>query len=126
MRFIRTDRAGRTQASRSSPTIPCARTVCGGRTSASSAALSGAPPGPSRTDSRATLGPATGPTPRPSPRAPLPKPLPLAEYLEARPIAEPLRLFDCVMPCAGAEGFLVLTVERARQPGLPYARILGA
>ena len=25
----------------------------------------------------------------------------------ARPIADPLRLFDCVMPCAGAEGFLV-------------------
>lgn len=59
------------------------------------------------------------------PHALLRKPLTLAEYLEARPIAEPLRLFDCVMPCAGAEGFLVLTVERARQLGLPYARILG-
>jgi len=53
------------------------------------------------------------------------KPLTLEEYLAARPIAEPLHLFDCVMPCAGAEGFLVLTVERARQLGLPYARILG-
>jgi acetyl-CoA acetyltransferase len=52
------------------------------------------------------------------------KPLTLAEYLEARPIAEPLRLFDCVMPCAGAEAFLVLTADRARQLGLPYARIL--
>ena len=59
------------------------------------------------------------------PHALLRKPLTLTEYLEARPIAEPLRLFDCVMPCAGAEGFLVLTVERARKLGLPYARILG-
>ena len=33
------------------------------------------------------------------------KPLTLDEYLDARPIADPLRLFDCVMPCAGAEGF---------------------
>ncbi|TMH62574.1 MAG: thiolase family protein, partial [Betaproteobacteria bacterium] len=39
------------------------------------------------------------------------KPLTLEEYLAARPIAEPLRLFDCVMPCAGADGFLVLTEE---------------
>lgn len=53
------------------------------------------------------------------------KPLSLAEYLEARPIAEPLRLFDCVMPCAGAEAFLVLEETRARALGLPYARILG-
>src|SRR6202023_259571 len=36
------------------------------------------------------------------------KPLPLEQYLNARLVAEPLRLFDCVMPCAGAEGFLVM------------------
>jgi acetyl-CoA acetyltransferase len=53
------------------------------------------------------------------------KPLTLAEYLDARPIAEPLHLFDCVMPCAGADGFLVMTVERARALGLPHARVLG-
>ncbi len=53
------------------------------------------------------------------------KPLTLQDYLEARPIAEPLHLFDCVMPCAGGEGFLVMTVERARALHLPYARILG-
>src|SRR5499425_1133024 len=34
--------------------------------------------------------------------------LTLEEYLRARPIAEPLHLFDCVMPCAGADAFLVL------------------
>jgi acetyl-CoA acetyltransferase len=53
------------------------------------------------------------------------KPLALEEYLNARPIADPLRLFDCVMPCAGAEGILVLRRETAEELGLPYARILG-
>ena len=27
--------------------------------------------------------------------------------MSARPIAEPIHLFDCVMPCAGAEALLV-------------------
>ena len=52
------------------------------------------------------------------------KPLTLDEYLNARPITEPLHLFDCVMPCAGAEGFLVMREERAREMGLPHALIL--
>src|SRR5208282_1983397 len=52
------------------------------------------------------------------------KKLTLDEYLNARPIAEPLRLFDCVMPCAGAEGFLVMRRERARRLGLKYVRVL--
>ena len=60
------------------------------------------------------------------PHALFKKPLSLAEYLEARPIAEPLHLYDCVMPCAGGEGFLVMTAERARRLALPHARILGA
>jgi acetyl-CoA acetyltransferase len=53
------------------------------------------------------------------------KPLTLDEYLLARPIAEPLHLFDCVMPCAGAEGFLVMSEARARSLGLAYAKLLG-
>ena len=53
------------------------------------------------------------------------KPLTLDEYLNARLVADPLRLFDCVMPCAGADGFLVMRKDRATQLGLPYARILG-
>ena len=52
------------------------------------------------------------------------KPLSLEEYLSARPIAEPLHLFDCVMPCAGAEAFLVLTEERAKRLRLPFVRLL--
>jgi acetyl-CoA acetyltransferase len=58
------------------------------------------------------------------PQALFKKPLSLEEYLAARPIAEPLRLFDCVMPCAGAEGFLVLPEDRAKSLGLPFARLL--
>ena len=53
------------------------------------------------------------------------KPLTLDEYMNARPIAEPLHLFDCVMPCAGAEGFLVLTQEKAESLKLPYVKLLG-
>jgi len=54
------------------------------------------------------------------------KPLTLADYLNARLVADPLRLFDCVMPCAGAEGFLVMRRETAEKLGLPFARLLGA
>jgi acetyl-CoA acetyltransferase len=52
------------------------------------------------------------------------KPLTLEEYLTARLIADPLRLFDCVMPCAGADAFLVLRRAKAEELGLPYVRIL--
>ena len=59
------------------------------------------------------------------PHALFKKPLSMQEYLAARPIADPLHLFDCVMPCAGAEGFLVLSEERAKSLRLKYARIRG-
>jgi len=54
------------------------------------------------------------------------KPLSLEDYLSARPIAPPIHLFDCVMPCAGAEGFLVLREETARAQGLPFVRLTAA
>jgi acetyl-CoA acetyltransferase len=50
--------------------------------------------------------------------------LTLADYLAARPIAAPLHLYDCVMPCAGADGFLVMHRSLAIALGLPCARIL--
>jgi acetyl-CoA acetyltransferase len=59
------------------------------------------------------------------PHALFKKPLTLDEYLHARSVAEPLHLFDCVMPCAGADGFLVMSEERAKEMGIPYARLLG-
>ena len=58
------------------------------------------------------------------PHALMRRPLTLDEYLNARLIAEPLRLYDCVMPCAGAEAFLVLPRTKAEALGLPFARIL--
>jgi acetyl-CoA acetyltransferase len=60
-----------------------------------------------------------------NPLALLRKPLSLEDYLSARPIAEPLHLFDCVMPCAGAEAFLVMTTARAEALGLPHVSVLG-
>ncbi len=54
------------------------------------------------------------------------KPLTLDEYMAGRPIADPIHLFDCVMPCAGAEAFLVMSEERARDLGLPFATMRGA
>jgi len=54
------------------------------------------------------------------------RPLTMDDYLAARPIAVPLHLFDCVMPCAGAEAFLVMSVERARDLGLRHVLLRGA
>lgn len=54
------------------------------------------------------------------------KPLDLDAYLVAPPIADPLHLYDCVMPCAGAEAFLVMDEARAQSLGLRHARIRGA
>jgi acetyl-CoA acetyltransferase len=59
-----------------------------------------------------------------NPQALFKKPLSLEEYMAARPVADPIHLFDCVMPCAGADAFLVMTEERARALKLPSARIL--
>jgi acetyl-CoA acetyltransferase len=61
-----------------------------------------------------------------NPLALLREPLTMQAYLDARPIAEPVHLYDCVLPCAGAEGFLVTSTERARGLGVPYAEIAAA
>ena len=58
------------------------------------------------------------------PHALMKKKLTLDEYMNARPISDPIHLFDCVMPCAGAEAFLVCTEEHARDLNLPFVRIL--
>ncbi len=61
-----------------------------------------------------------------NPHAMFKKPLTLDEYISARPISDPIHLFDCVMPCAGAEAFLVMSEERARDLGLVHVVIRGA
>ncbi len=57
------------------------------------------------------------------PHALMKKSLMLNQYMEAKPISSPLHLFDCVMPCAGAEGYLVMSKPKATSLGLPYAHI---
>src|SRR5262252_10509651 len=58
------------------------------------------------------------------PYALMKKKLTLDEYLGARAISDPIHLFDCVMPCAGAEAFLVCREDVARSLNLPSVRIL--
>lgn len=58
------------------------------------------------------------------PHALMKKELTLKDYLGARPIADPIALFDCVMPCAGAEAFLVTRPDIAESLGVRGVRIL--
>lgn len=43
-------------------------------------------------------------------------------YFASRYISEPLRLLDCVMPCDGANGFVMMSERRAREKG--YAKFV--
>ncbi|MEM1153010.1 MAG: thiolase family protein [Pseudomonadota bacterium] len=54
------------------------------------------------------------------------KALTMDDYLTARPISSPLHLYDCVMPCAGGEGFLVMSSDQAASLKLPYVTVLAA
>jgi acetyl-CoA acetyltransferase len=58
------------------------------------------------------------------PHAMMKKKLTLDGYMSARPIADPIHLFDCVMPCAGAEALLVCREDTAKSLNLPGVRIL--
>lgn len=49
-------------------------------------------------------------------RALLRGPMTIDDYINSRMIADPIRLYDCVLPCAGAEAVVVTTLDRA-QPG---------
>src|SRR5437764_6161060 len=61
-----------------------------------------------------------------NPDALMKTPLTIEQYMSARPIAGPIHLFDCVMPCAGAEAFLVMGERRAKDEGLPHVLVRGA
>ncbi|MDE0810804.1 MAG: thiolase family protein [Alphaproteobacteria bacterium] len=58
-----------------------------------------------------------------NPHAVMNTPLTMEQYIGARAISDPIALFDCVMPVAGAESFLVMREEYAKTTGLPYAYI---
>ncbi len=43
------------------------------------------------------------------------EPMTMQDYLNSRMISDPIRLFDCVMPCSGAECLILASEEKARQ-----------
>lgn len=47
-----------------------------------------------------------------NPNALLRGPMSLQDYLDARVIADPICLYDCVLPCAGAEAVIVTALDR--------------
>lgn len=51
-------------------------------------------------------------------------PMSLDDYLAARLIADPIRLYDCVLPCAGSDVVLLMSVAEATRRGLPGLRVL--
>jgi acetyl-CoA acetyltransferase len=51
----------------------------------------------------------------PNPQALLRTPMTMEDYLNSRLISDPIRLFDCVMPCSGGECVVVASEERARE-----------
>lgn len=46
-------------------------------------------------------------------RALLRDPITIEDYMNSRMIADPIRLYDCVLPCAGAEAVVVTSLDRA-------------
>ena len=56
-----------------------------------------------------------------NPNALMKKKLTIEDYLAGRFVSDPISLFVCVMPCAGAEAFLVMREDDARALKAPHA-----
>ena len=54
------------------------------------------------------------------------QPLTMDAYLNAKPIADPLRLYDCVMPCIGADAVVLVSERVAAGLKGPSLRLLAA
>jgi acetyl-CoA acetyltransferase len=52
--------------------------------------------------------------------------LTLEAYLQAKRIADPLRLYDCVMPCVGGDAIVLTSEKTAARLGKPSVRILAS
>ena len=50
-----------------------------------------------------------------NPQALFREPMSMQDYLNSRMISDPIRLFDCVMPCSGAECIILASEEKAKQ-----------
>jgi len=61
-----------------------------------------------------------------NPNALFKKPLTMDDYLNAKPIADPLRLYDCVLPCVGADAIVLVSERIARELGGASLRILAS
>jgi acetyl-CoA acetyltransferase len=59
-----------------------------------------------------------------NPNALLRSPLTVEDYLTARLIADPIRLYDCVLPCTGADAVLLMSEDRAEKLGLSGVTVL--
>lgn len=59
-----------------------------------------------------------------NPNALLRDPMTMDDYLNARLICDPIRLYDCVLPCGGGEAVVVTSAERARRLNRPMIRVL--
>jgi acetyl-CoA acetyltransferase len=54
------------------------------------------------------------------------QPLTMEGYLNAKPIADPLRLYDCVMPCVGGDAIVLASEKVAANLKGPSLRILAS
>jgi acetyl-CoA acetyltransferase len=61
-----------------------------------------------------------------NPNALFKQPLTMDAYLNAKRIADPLRLYDCVMPCVGADAIVLASERIAKTLNGPTLRILAA
>ena len=52
-------------------------------------------------------------------------PFTMEDYLDARPIAEPIHLYDCVHPCCGADAVVLVSEAVAQSLSAPKVLILG-
>jgi acetyl-CoA acetyltransferase len=50
-----------------------------------------------------------------NPQALFREPMTMQDYLNSRMISDPIRLFDCVMPCSGAECLILASEDKAQQ-----------
>ncbi len=60
-----------------------------------------------------------------NPNALFDMPLTMEDYLSARPIAEPIHLFDCVHPCCGADAVVLASEAVAARLDAPKVQMLG-